>query len=275
MEAHWKHGQTNEEYHADKTAIGSSSLRQMLKSPATYWHYLNATEKEQTASMELGSLVHMAILEPELFHRSCVRMPDFGDQRTKINKEKKEEFMNHLSNLSIPVKHEDYETVLGIVASVGRHEGARHILKQGQAEVSGYYEDPTTGLLCKIRPDFLNLELMALVDVKTTSSSCEAEAFSRTIWKYRYDVQIAHYTQGVKQITGNDVVYPCFLVVETKPPYEVSVFIADEEMIKKGLQDYRNCLDKIKVCRDTNTWPQYQTQIEPIALPQWAVREII
>ena len=60
---------SNEEYHADKTAVGHSSLVRMLRSPA---HFVECIRGgiEQTPAMQFGTAVHAAILEPLVFEES-------------------------------------------------------------------------------------------------------------------------------------------------------------------------------------------------------------
>lgn len=268
---HWKEEQKNEDYHADKSAVSSSGLRQIEKSPATFYQnfFLRLPEAEKKSKAKtIGTLCHQAILEGSKFLENFVLMPDFGDMRSSKNREARDEWLATVEGKTV-VKQDELDVIKGTIEAIVNHEGAFNLLKDGKTEISGYYADPETGILCRIRPDFLSFNLMALVDVKTTID-CSREGFAKSIWNYRYDFQLAMYSEGIKQITGKEVDYPAFIAVEKEPPYEVAVYIADKEMIDKGREDYRKSLLTLKACLDTDTFPKYQSKIEEISLPRWA-----
>src|SRR4051812_44964464 len=75
----WDKTITNDQYHADKTAIGSSALKHMLKSPARFYsrHFLGVKDKDEPSKqMQLGTMIHTALLEPERFTKNFVIMPE-------------------------------------------------------------------------------------------------------------------------------------------------------------------------------------------------------
>lgn len=268
---HWKEGQESDDYHADKSAVSSSALRQIEKSPATFYQnfFLKTPDTEKkTKAKTIGTLCHQAILEGSKFLENFVIMPDFGDFRSSKNREARDEWLATVEGKTV-VKQDELDVINGTIEAIVAHEGAFNLLKDGKTEISGYYADPETGIVCRIRPDFLSFNLMALVDVKTTID-CSRDGFSKSIWNYRYDFQLAMYCEGIKQITGKEVDYPAFIAVEKEAPYEVAVYIADREMMDKGRDDYRKALRTLKKCLEAGTFPKYQTKIEEISLPRWA-----
>ena len=60
---------SNLEYHLDTTRISKSGLDLIQKSPAHYYYrYLSGQHEERSSkALEIGSAVHAAVLEPELF----------------------------------------------------------------------------------------------------------------------------------------------------------------------------------------------------------------
>lgn len=275
----WKEGLTNEEYHADKSAVGSSSLRKILKSPLSFYSdFFSEKKEEKNDAMRFGELVHVAILEGPKFIERMVVAPKFvgltkdGRESTQSAeaKRKKAEWYAEAEALNkLIITEEEHDKILGIINSVTSHEGAMKLLTNGAREVSGYFCDPKTGIVNKIRPDFVSFDLGTLVDLKTTQSIVKSD-FQKTIWNYRYDFQLAMYGEGIKAITGKPVNYHAIVAVETAAPYEVAVYVADEGMIAKGQEDYRRALDTLSECLSTNTWPRYQKEIEDISLPGWA-----
>lgn len=266
---HWREGQPEDEYHADSTAIGSGRLKTILKSPATFMNMMTKPPVGPTEAFRFGRLVHLAILEPAKFRERVIVAPDFGDQRSSVNRNSKETWYKNVHPLNVVCDPEDHETLKGMMTALLNHEHAFRLLKDGKTEISGYYRDPETGIKCRIRPDFLGFKLNVLVDLKTTRD-CEMEEFSRACWQYRYDFQLAMYAEGVKQITGKAPDYAIIIALEKTPPYEIAVYTADEAMMERGMIDYRKALRLLKTCLDEKKWPGYQSAVQSITLPPWA-----
>jgi hypothetical protein len=279
LKPHWKENLDNETYHADKSAVGSSSLRKILKSPLSFHaDFFGERKEEKTDAMRFGELVHVAVLEGSKFLERMVMAPKFtgltkdgreSSQSAEAKRKKAEWYAEAESLNKLIVTEEEHDKILGIMKSITNHEGAMKLLKNGAREISGYFSDPQTGIVNKIRPDFVSFDLGTLVDLKTTQSVLKSD-FQKTIWNYRYDFQLAMYGEGIKAITGNAPRYHAIIAVETNAPYEVAVYVADEGMISKGQEDYRMALDTLSECLATDTWPRYQKEIEDISLPGWA-----
>ena len=77
---------TNAEYHRDGR-ISASGLKQILRSPMHY-KFNKENPRPPTRAMEFGTLMHTAILEPELLAASYVVVPD--DAPTKQSRAGKE-----------------------------------------------------------------------------------------------------------------------------------------------------------------------------------------
>lgn len=264
---------SNTEYHADKTAISSTSLKSILKSPATFLEqWCDITPKLETDAMRFGTLVHTAILETNLFFKNAHLMPEFGDLRISKNRDKKKEWLTTLSPELVIVTEEELIKIGKIIKSVESHQDASTLLKIGMKERSGFFRDECTGIKCKIRPDCFNLDMRALIDIKTTQD-CTREEFSKTIWNYRYDIQMAFYSEGIRKITGASVEHIIWIAIEKEEPFEVSTWIADDVLIKKGLDDYYKAMELLHKCIVNNAWPRYQTNIQTIELPRWVLNK--
>lgn len=266
--------ETDEDYHSNSSAIGSTQLRHMLKSPLSFHANFSGTisKKKPSAAMQLGSACHCYLFEHERFVKTYFCSPEFGDLRNKEAKKERDYFLKSLTPGAIPLQKEDWEKVQAIGHSVLRHPDAKALLRRGIAETSHYYRDPVTHIKCKFKPDFLNQSVMALIDLKTTEN-CTDQSFMKSIWNYRYDFQLAMYGEGVRHIYGEPVKHYMIIAVETEPPYEVAVYKLETMAIEKGFIDYRNCLDTLKECLVKNEWPAYQRRMQPLTLPNWAFKE--
>src|SRR5690606_1386937 len=64
--------ETNEQYHASE-GLSSSGLKHLAKTPRHY-QMARLKDKKETSSQKLGTLAHMALLEPEKFHTMVRRI---------------------------------------------------------------------------------------------------------------------------------------------------------------------------------------------------------
>lgn len=153
--------------------------------------------------------------------------------------------------------------------AVHNHPAAHALLTgvPGEAEKSVYWIDPTTGVLCRCRPDWWRDDDV-LVDVKTTDDA-SPEGFAKSMANWRYDVQAPYYMDGVKLATGRDVKAFVFIAVEKKPPYAVGVYVLDSDSLALGRAQYQNDLRVYAECLANDNWPGYGDKIQTINMPAW------
>jgi len=265
-------GISNEEYHAG-SAISKSGLDLVARSPLHYWAANldpNREPREETPAMAFGTAVHTAILEPETYRDRYVVMPKV-DRRTKEGKAIAEAFEAQAAqNNAQLISQIDDEKIDRIMHSVHDHPVAKKLLATGIAEVSAYWTDSETGVECRVRPDWLIADPLAIVDVKTTQDG-SLEGFRSSSWKWRYHTQAAFYLDGIAAATGERPDSFMFLVVEKDAPFAVSVFYADPEFLIAGREEYRRCLRIYAECLASGKWPGYSTDIRAVGLPKWAL----
>jgi len=264
---------TNQQYHADRTAVSKTWLDFIERSPAHLKAYLDGDIKFSSRSLNVGTMAHELILEEDLFLSKYVMLPEGIKRPTKAQYNAKKpsdktiqliqwwdewEAENQGKEAITP---KDYKLIFNIRDAVMRHSKAKAIFGQGDAEQSTFWNDDTTGERCKARADWLRDNW--IIDLKTTRDAREFE-FSKSIWNYRYHVQSAHYSDGFDKRPF------AFVVVETEPPHGVMVYVAGDEMLKKGHQDRLRNLQIYSECRNTQKWPSYSETITPISLPRWA-----
>lgn len=164
-----------------------------------------------------------------------------------------------------------YDRFLDMREAVMRHPGAATLLSlDGKAEHSIITTDPETGELVKIRPDWWLPGMF--VDLKTTDDA-RPEAFARNSHKFGYDKQAAYYPDVMSwaDVCGPIEVF-VFIVVEDKPPHGVFVYYAGPRMIARGRHTYRENLNTLHQCRETDEWPGYPDTAIELELPAWADR---
>lgn len=261
---------SSESYHGDTTRISKSGLDLIERSPAHYFaQYLDPKreERKMTQAFKAGSAVHISTLEPELFSQLYVVSPQIN-KSTKSGKEEWATFQaDHAGKTILTVK--DYDMAMFARDAVRNHETAAYLIREGWAERTWYWTDLETGVKCKCRTDFLNVDDY-VIDVKTTEDA-RPEQFGRSCYKYRYDKQGAFYLDGVQQ--AREQRRPkafIFIAVEKTKPYNVGVYYLTGEQAKSGREKYRKDLGIYSNCQRTGEWPGYSQEIQPLKLPPWA-----
>lgn len=256
------------EYHAND-AIGSTLLKSIHNK--SLYHAINQ-EFKSTPAMELGTLVHQLVLEPESFKKENAIGPEV---RRNSKEWKAFEEENEGKKLFKP---SEIQEALGIVESLKKHPIASRVLTGGEAEYSYFSQDPETGLLCKCRPDYFNGG--ALIDLKTTSDA-SFEGFSRQIGNLGYHIQAAFYLDVFNRAMGTTLNEFFFVAVETSAPYAVAVYKLDEAHIEAGRGAYRSALNTYaKYLEEKMNNPEadllygYPCEIQTIQVPYWMLDKI-
>lgn len=275
----WREEVSDEQYHADKTALGSSSIKLALKSPNTFYynHFVKKVTPEKEA-FRYGKIVHKALLESLKFQEMYVVEPEFVgytadgrlSPRSREAKEQKAMWYNTLPPDAIVVTEDERDQIITTIENIMRHEDAPLLLKEGKPEIAGYFRDEETGLRLKIKPDFLSFDGSRLVDIKT-SRDISSRRFGSLAYSYRYDFQLYHYATGVKAITGAWPETIWILAIENMAPFECNVIHLPITQIEQAATEYRATLNKIRECIDNGKWPMAHMQAEKIMVPNWFI----
>ena len=252
---------SNEEYHKHE-AVGSTNLKHLLRSPA---HYMTAKlcPPEQTPAMLLGSAIHTLILEPKLFNKEYVVMPEFSGTGSRAAKE---DWL--LKNHGKTALKPDQAATAELVAkAVAKHKTASKLLSLGHAEEAYMWRDADTGILCKCKPDFLR-EGHIIVDVKSTQDA-SFNSFQKSIANFDYHLSAAMYLDGVSAVTGDTYDTFVIIAVEKESPFALACYVLDEATIDAGRVEYKNALARLNQCIKAKEYPGYPDIIQPANLPSW------
>ena len=228
---------TNEIYHASP-GISASGLKTIFKK--SVYHFLNQKRFESSA-MALGSAVHCAMLEPELYYKDYHVMPKI-DKRTKAGKEAFEIETKKAEGKLLLASDEHYK-ITKILENFRKHELAQKYCK-GEIELSHYNE--YEGIQIRVRPDNLNRIENFISDVKTCQDNSPS-AFLRDIYKYGYHLQAAFYSEMLGIPTKNFR----FIAVETNHPFSVEVYGLSTEMIERGSMGWKKAFSDWKIYVET------------------------
>lgn len=254
----------NAVYHAH-ASVSKSGLDLVDRDP---YHFFNNKPREQTRPMQIGSAIHAAILEPEVFAREYMMLPEIKDRRQAEYKQAVKAYGPEKVFTA-----DDCDNIDNIQKAVWGNAEASVLLKgEGFCELSGFVKDPETGVMCRHRFDKLNVEQGWAVDVKKTQDVREFE-FSKSIYNYRYHVQAAFYLDQYYWLTGQHLKGMKFICVEEKWPHKVAVYFLDDVSIQIGREAYRSNLAIYAHYINSELKPTNNTQSQLISLPEWALRE--
>lgn len=266
----------NEDHHSHP-AIGSSGLKLIAQSPAHYFaKYRDPNRKPETRTqaLKLGSMIHTSTLEPHKFDDLFTVMPEGLDRRTK---EGKEIWARITATGKEPLLQSELDKAKGCAAAAHRHPVTRVLFEQCQAltEVSIFWVDPLTGVNCKIRPDIMvepcKLFPNGLIaDLKTTDDA-SPEDFAKSVWNWEMHLQAALYPEGFMAVFGTQAP-PDFLWLaqEKDAPFANKYYSCTPDLSAYGSKEVNRLRRTYAKCLETDQWPAYGTEVQPIVLPNWA-----
>jgi hypothetical protein len=241
-----------ENYHAitykEDGVISSSFLKTCLKGPvAVKWEMENP--RVSNRSLELGSLVHEKLLQPDIFKAKYVFIDKPGRRNTKAYNESMAKVAADNPGMAILFK-EDLLKVLAITNNVPNDILER--LENSQSEASLFLDFDSRYHKCRF--DSINHNAKVIYDLKTTS---KFDAFKYEVKRYKYDLQAYTYLLMAGLQWDQDYDY-IWLVAETVPPYRFDWFRA-EDCLAEGENNYDTALVMLKEMEENN----FQFILEP------------
>jgi len=278
---------SNEDYHSDP-AVSCSGIKDLLVSPLQYWDSspLNKNRKhKETKAKTIGTALHCLLMEKEKFSEDYIVLPKLEIDSDFYREESKKPDFDHNYELfaskgsktfkyigsKTVIRQEEYEEINEAVNNLEAQGAASSLFKDGYAEVSIFWRDEETGLMCKCRPDYLSTNYIA--DYKSIAS---IEIIERSLAAYNYHYQAAYYLEGLNQLKKNPLLLPenitkdwweklintdhnnfIFAFQGKESPYLVRLKALDQEVLeigrekfRLGLQIYKENIDKYGV----NKW---------------------
>ena len=214
-------------YYSDKEYVSNSMLNLLNKSPQTLAQFIEYGG-ETTPAMHFGKAFHMSILEPEKFSSEVA----IYDGKTKRGKAWDEFSLENEDKTIITAV--EFECIKGMEDRIT--STVPHLL-DGLKEVVSVWE--TGGIKCKGKVDIQNPITNTIIDIKTTGDK-SLSSFRNSCYKYGYHRQAAFYLDGFQ---AKEFI---FVVIEKKSPYNVGIYIASDEFINHGREQYNELLIKYK-----------------------------
>jgi exodeoxyribonuclease VIII len=246
------------EYLADP-AVNNSSLKIFSQSPAKF-KYWRDNDKPATGTQTEGSALHCLILQPELFEKS------FGSEAAPRKGSAARTEWEEDNPHAVALTPNQWKNVHNMARSFENTPCtvAKELLTEGTPELSVWFDDPLTGLRCKIRPDWLRDDDI-VIDLKSTKDG-SPKGFFWEIKRWGYNHQAAFYKRGVDLAYAaagvkREVKAFIIIAIENFPPYEVAVYIITEEIIAEAQIQINASLERYAECLKTDVWPGYPNRI--------------
>lgn len=256
------------DYHADG-ALSSSQARALLDTVPAQWVYDVQHPPEPTDAMEFGSAVHSLTLgvgAPVVEVRADA-------WRKNADKELRAEVR---AEGGIPLLTKDYRRAKACALAVLRAPKVGRMIRDAECEISGWWRDPETGVMCRLRVDALYTtpsgDTLAL-DLKTADTADPAH-FAAAIRSFGYHRQEDYYDGGLVALDRPATAGFLFPVVARKPPHLVSLNRIPRAFVEHAHGRNRAALELYAACSAANDWPDYRPPtIHEYPQPAWAYKE--
>ncbi len=144
-----------------------------------------------------------------------------------------------------------WDSALRIVKSLKNEPQADAYINYGLPEVAIIARCPQSGLLLKVKFDWLRFDDEA-ADVKTTRSA-NPDDFSRQMRSLKYDIQQAFYTY-VASLAGIPIRRFLFVAIEYASADYCQLFKVKDSRLARAMEDMHNAIKEFSDCKKKNKW---------------------
>lgn len=235
------------EYHAHE-ALSKTKLDKFAKSPRMYKAYVDGKiQFPQSPALLIGSVVHLALLEPDRFQNEVV-MSDYG-RRSKKFREEQDTLPDHYYLLTAD-EYAHIRQVLGAAYEFGLDE----LFAETENEQTIFWKHAPTDIKCRSRLDAIASD-GSIRDLKTSSARTLDKFLRSARYDYRYHIQGWFYSEAFRSVYG---CYPTsfkFHVVQTVQPFDVWEITMTPEMFLSAEMEGNQNMRDLRDCMDADAWP--------------------
>jgi len=212
--------------------------------------------------MQLGRVVHVATLQPEVLFERVLVLPQM-DRRTKDGKAAYEAAMASVKEGQEVVSQDTFDDAMRI--STAAREAIKSLNYDICSAEQSFVKD-VGNVKIKGRIDLLAWDSNndnIIIDLKTTQDASPA-AFARDVVNFKYHLQAAWYMR----LTGAKKFY--IVAQEKDLPCANRVYTLDEAALAEGNRLMDEAIALYTQCVAFNSWPTYTKDITELSLPKWA-----
>ncbi len=262
----------NEVYHNQAAGTSFSKLKLRMKSAWAFKHF----KQGETTAMFLGTLRHMALLEPEKLNGEVFALIPEG-MRRDTRTQKYQDFLAEAAG-RIPVLKKDWDSVREEAARVRRHPMIHAYLSDDTSTriaESSIFWTHESGLFLKIRPDLLavpeeDADGLSCFDLKTMegvnkNAGYDSIQYRGEKWEH-WPLASAHYSQGVEAFFKR----PCsFIIIAAEYSganevllYSYDVAFSSTAISMVGRGQHADLIEKLVIDFERDQWPRQHEGIK-------------
>ena len=259
LEGLWKNVPPDK-YHREGAGLSRSMAQTLVFQSPLHMRWEQDNPKDETKAMRLGSLVHLACLDPAKLKGSYYVRPETypnnGDEKPWHHSALwcRQWLTDHSDRPVVTV--DDEMLMLGCVLSLHTHPLVRSLISCGHAEVSAFSRHDNIRL--RARPDLIATDdegRIWVLDIKKCQDA-STDGFTRHARTYRLPFQQSWY-RYVLSLIGIEVFQFLFVAVEEKPPHGVAVFKLDPMIVDSQNEAVHMAIDIYTQCIESGKWPGY------------------
>ena len=248
-------------------ALAASGVHTIVNEcPARFWHdspWNPSFIAENANHFDVGTALHLAVLEPHLLSERIAVLPFDSYQRKAARDLRDAAYAAGRT----PLRQKDYDIVTGMALAIREHPEASALFRGGESEVTLLWE--WAGVQCKARPDYLWRDGKTIVDAKTADSA-NPHAIARKAFTEGWHTRAAWYIEGAAAANGVRPDRYVFVVEEKDEPHMIQCYQLDERALAWGRQIIAEGLRIFRCCKERNEWPGYGAGVMSLELPSWA-----
>lgn len=270
-------------YQTERDHVRRTHLELLRESAKLYEHHVvRGVPIPETKALRVGRALHVSVLQPAQAEQLLVVEP-VVNRRTNAGKAELLRWRASLAPGAIVLTHDERTAVTRMTEALRSDPRTAALLERdGAEELPLRWEDPATGLPCKVMLDkyFETRDGAAVrvLDLKSSNDPSEA-GFAKAAANYGYHRQDAMYRDAAQRFAGGRPVRFVFLVVRNEPPFECAVYDLDDDAVAAGRRQIRGALDRLAKHLESGDWrAPWQgaaDNLRPttISLPAYALKE--
>lgn len=247
------------EYRANP-AISATAIKAGARS-MKHMHHAMTCQREPTAAMAWGTLVHAALFLPDPFRVWLDR---------KAGKAWDAFEGDALAAGKIVVKPHELDKLQSLKESIAANQEAQDALHAGRTyEEPVLWVDPVAGN-SKALPDAYGSGV--LVDLKTAAKIDERN-FTLASWAMGYHLQLAWYRRGLR-FTGKPVDRVGIVAVESAAPFDVCLYWFDPALLDFAEGECLRITTAYRLCEKSGIFPGAHPFARTLLQPAYADEQV-
>jgi exodeoxyribonuclease VIII len=235
-------------------ALNASRFKAFHRSP---YHFFNQKEVETTEAMKVGTAIHTAMLQPNLYSSEIGYLPDV-DGRTTEGKAIKKAFEEMYAGKTI-LKAVSKDIVERACTAITYSPEWRQIKATQGMRYEQVLMCELHGTACKSRLDLLDVENGIIRDIKSCDDASITK-FSYTVKDRLYWLQAGFYTLMAEKVYDKPFKFE-FIAVETSDPSTALFHGVDDGELAR----WKNLVDILLLeysdCVQSDTWSKPKNSV--------------